>query len=41
VRKVDTGDAETMARGFMEDEKTKPHLNVPRALLPKNRVSSS
>ena len=35
---VDTGDAETMARGFMEDEKTKLTWNVPRALLPKNRV---
>jgi histidine phosphotransferase ChpT len=35
---VDTGDAETMARGFIEDEKTKLTWNVPRALLPKNRV---
>src|SRR3989454_12441806 len=35
---VDTGDAEAMARGFMEDEKTKLTWNVPRALLPKNRV---
>jgi histidine phosphotransferase ChpT len=35
---VDTGDAETMARGFIEDEKTKLSWNVPRALLPKNRV---
>ena len=35
---VDTGDAETMARGFIEDEKTKLAWNVPRALLPKNRV---
>ena len=35
---VDVGDAETMARGFIEDEKTKLTWNVPRALLPKNRV---
>ncbi len=35
---IDTGDAETMARGFIEDEKTKLTWNVPRALLPKNRV---
>jgi len=35
---VDTGDAETMARGFIEDDKTKLAWNVPRALLPKNRV---
>jgi histidine phosphotransferase ChpT len=35
---VDTGDAETMARGFIEDEKTRLTWNVPRALLPKNRV---
>jgi histidine phosphotransferase ChpT len=27
-----------MARGFIEDEKTKLTWNVPRALLPKNRV---
>ncbi|MEA2906132.1 MAG: histidine phosphotransferase ChpT [Alphaproteobacteria bacterium] len=35
---IDTGDAETMARGFMEDDKTKLTWKVPRALLPKNRV---
>ena len=35
---VDTGDAENMARGFLEDDKTKLTWNVPRALLPKNRV---
>src|SRR5438270_7064094 len=35
---IDLGDAETMARGFMEDEKTRLCWNVPRALLPKNRV---
>ena len=27
-----------MARGFIEDEKTKLTWNLPRALLPKNRV---
>jgi histidine phosphotransferase ChpT len=35
---IDTGDAETMARGFMEDDKVKLTWNLPRALLPKNRV---
>jgi len=35
---VDTGDAEQVARGFIEDEKVKLAWNVPRALLPKNRV---
>ena len=35
---VDTGDAETMARGFLEDDKTKLTWKLPRALLPKNRV---
>jgi histidine phosphotransferase ChpT len=35
---VDTGDAETMARGFIEDEKVKVTWNLQRALLPKNRV---
>jgi histidine phosphotransferase ChpT len=35
---IDTGDAETMARGFMEDDKLKLTWNVPRMLLPKNRV---
>jgi histidine phosphotransferase ChpT len=35
---VDTGDAETMARGFLEDDKTKLSWKVPRSLLPKNRV---
>jgi histidine phosphotransferase ChpT len=35
---IDTGDAETMARGFMEDEKTKLTWKLPRSLLPKNRV---
>jgi histidine phosphotransferase ChpT len=35
---IDTGDAETMARGFIEDDKTKVTWNLQRALLPKNRV---
>jgi histidine phosphotransferase ChpT len=35
---IDTGDAENMARGFIEDEKVKLTWNLPRALLPKNRV---
>jgi histidine phosphotransferase ChpT len=35
---IDTGDAEKMARGFIEDDKTKLSWSVPRALLPKNRV---
>jgi histidine phosphotransferase ChpT len=35
---IDTGDAEKVARGMLEDDKTKIGWNVPRALLPKNRV---
>ena len=35
---IDLGDAETIARGFLEDEKTKLAWNLPRALSPKNRV---
>jgi histidine phosphotransferase ChpT len=35
---IDTGDAEKVARGMLEDEKTKINWNLPRALLPKNRV---
>ena len=35
---IDTGDAESMARGFLEDEKTKVAWNLPRTLQPKNRV---
>ena len=35
---IDVGDAESMARGSMEDEKTKLVWNLPRVLLPKNRV---
>ena len=35
---IDLGDAQNMARGFIEDEKTKLTWNLPRLLLPKNRV---
>jgi histidine phosphotransferase ChpT len=35
---IDLGSAETVARGLLEDEKTKIHWNLPRALLPKNQV---
>jgi histidine phosphotransferase ChpT len=35
---IDLGDAEGMARAFIEDDKTKLAWNLPRALLPKNRV---
>jgi histidine phosphotransferase ChpT len=35
---IDTGDAENMARGHIEDEKVKLTWNLQRALLPKNRV---
>jgi histidine phosphotransferase ChpT len=35
---VDLGDAENVARGFIEDEKIKLAWNLPRVLLPKNRV---
>jgi histidine phosphotransferase ChpT len=35
---IDTGDAEGVARGMMEDEKTKLTWGLPRVLLPKNRV---
>lgn len=35
---IDTGDAEAMARGVFEDEKTKLVWTLPRLLLPKNRV---
>src|SRR6516162_7056292 len=33
---VDLGDAQTMARGFLEDDKTKLTWNLTRVLLPKN-----
>ena len=35
---IDLGDAEGIARGLLEDEKTKIAWNLPRALSPKNRV---
>jgi histidine phosphotransferase ChpT len=35
---IDVGDAETIARGFLEDEKTKLTWELPRLLLQKNRV---
>jgi histidine phosphotransferase ChpT len=35
---IDLGDAQEMARAFMEDDKTKLAWNLPRLLLPKNRV---
>lgn len=35
---IDTGDAEKVARGMLEDDKTKLDWDVPRVLLHKNRV---
>jgi len=35
---IDLGDAESVSRGFIEDEKTKLSWNLPRALVAKNRV---
>jgi histidine phosphotransferase ChpT len=35
---IDLGDAQEMARAFIEDEKTRLTWNLPRVLLPKNRV---
>ena len=35
---IDTGDAEKVARGLIEDEKTKVGWNLPRVLMAKNRV---
>jgi histidine phosphotransferase ChpT len=35
---IDLGDAQTMGRGFIEDGKIKLAWNLPRVLLPKNRV---
>jgi histidine phosphotransferase ChpT len=35
---IDVGDSEKVARGFLEDDKTKLAWNLPRMLLPKNRV---
>jgi histidine phosphotransferase ChpT len=35
---IDTGDAESISRGFFEDDKTKLTWNLPRVLMAKNRV---
>src|SRR6188768_944597 len=35
---IDLGDAQTMSRGHLEDAKTKIEWNLPRLLLPKNKV---
>jgi histidine phosphotransferase ChpT len=35
---IDPGDAQTMARGHLEDAKTKITWNLPRVLMAKNRV---
>jgi histidine phosphotransferase ChpT len=35
---IDTGDAEKVARGLIEDDRTKVVWNLPRVLLGKNRV---
>src|SRR5512134_4206244 len=35
---IDTGDAEKVTRGLVEDGKTSLSWNLPRVLLPKNRV---
>jgi histidine phosphotransferase ChpT len=35
---IDLGNAQAMARAYIEDEKTKLICNLPHALLPKNRV---
>src|SRR3954467_6996649 len=35
---IDVGDAQAMARGQLEDDKTKLVWNLPRVLLPKTRV---
>jgi histidine phosphotransferase ChpT len=35
---IDLGDAEAVARGFLEDDKTKLGWRLPRELSPKNRV---
>lgn len=35
---IDTGDAEQVARGLLEDDRTKLTWNVPRVLMPKDKV---
>jgi len=37
---IDTGDAEKVVRGLMEDDKTKITWNVPRVVLPELSVAS-
>jgi histidine phosphotransferase ChpT len=38
VAQIDLGDAESMVRGFLDEDKTKVTWQLPRVLLPKNRV---
>jgi len=35
---IDSGDAEKISRGFLEDDKTRLTWNLARAYLPKNRI---
>jgi histidine phosphotransferase ChpT len=35
---IDLGDAATIAKGFIEDDRIKLDIDVPRVLLPKNQV---
>jgi histidine phosphotransferase ChpT len=35
---IDTGDAEQVAKGFIQDDRTSVVWNAPRVLLPKNQV---
>jgi histidine phosphotransferase ChpT len=35
---IDTGDAEKVTRGLLEDDRTKLHWNVPRILMAKDKV---
>ena len=35
---IDVGDAGSVAKGFIEDDKVKLAWNLPRVMLPKNRV---
>lgn len=35
---IDTGDAEKISRGFLEDEKTRIEWNIPRLFMAKNKV---
>ena len=38
VAQIDLGDAESMVRGFLDEDKTKVTWQLPRVLLAKNRV---